>query len=289
MNNFFLIFIFFMILNIVKGSIQECSVDENSKCLLNKYKKLGNNEFCIDKSGYIYKGINNSGICIMIGYNENGVSDLGTRESGSNEVNVGYYLKKENGELVTTINTVGILYYCTSENDCDEVKDSIVQSGYYRNADNYQETYEISIPFIKCREGSNKCEAISILSTNSNDCSTVGVGGIIALKTGITIDYKICLNDEVEGNAVSVSLSNKYFISIDKSNAFGHSNGKYVLINIDNRENILKEVSKIKKYYFTDGNLKVYSKENKGEICDEGTVINEFEITDEENVYYSKK
>jgi len=269
------------------GSLPECNVDERSKCFLNKYKKLKNNEFCKDNSGYIYKGIGNSGLCILIGYNKY-EEDLVIRGSGSNEGNIGFYLKNDKGELITTTNILGKLHYCSSEGNCDEVESSLVHSGYYRNSDSYQETYEKIIPYIKCTEGSNKCEAISVIKTNSNDCSSAGIGGIIAVKSGITVNYKLCLNNKVEGDAVSVSTPNKYFISIDNSNIFGHSKGKYALVDIDENENILKEVSKVKKYYYTDANLKVYSEENKEEICEEGILINEFGLTDEENIYYSK-
>jgi len=210
--------------------MQKCTVDRNLKCILNNSKYLSINEYCMDKDGIIYKGVDGIGLCIMVGYSEQEENDIDIREVGSNNgsENAGYYIKSENGENLSTIGT-GKLNYCsnnqgTSGFKCNEVDETSVQSGYYRNGDNNE-----IIPYIKCTKGSNICEAIKI---EISECTTAGN---IFKEQNI---YKLCLD-----NNVSVSLSDtdkKYFISINTANAFGQNNGSFVLIKISN-ENALKD------------------------------------------------
>jgi len=151
----------------------------------------------------------------------------------------GYYIKNEENGLVSIPSNLGILYYCNSDTSCNKVENENVFSGYYRNFDN-RKSLPTSIPYIQCTKGSNICKAISPKVVDSNNCSEVGIGGIISIKESSTITYKICLNNLTNGIAVSISQPNKYFININEENPFGHSANHYVLIEIDSFGNILK-------------------------------------------------
>jgi len=278
MKNKLFTFLFLLIISeitLTKRSIQKCLVDKNLKCTLNESKYLGINEYCMDKNGNIYRGIDNMGLCIMVGYSEQEQTDIDIRGDGSavGSENPGFYIKDNSGNNLS-VEATGKLNYCsfkqgTTEIECNEVFETMVQSGYYRNADEGNE----NIPYIKCTKGSNICESIKI----SNGCTEVGA--IIKEKNV----FKLCLDNDI---AVSLSETDKkYFLSINSPSVFGQSNGKYVMIRISN-ENALKDEIENKKYQYSNDAFEVKTKNENAEICDDEYKMNEFELIDDKNYYY---
>jgi len=202
---------------------------------------------------------------------------------------IGYYLKDDVNGLVSDEDTTGTLYYCSTSTSCNEVEETDILPGYYRNADRTQNS---SLPYIKCSKGSNNCEAITPDLTATDDCSSAGEGGLIGVKDmnndSSPVIYKLCLNNKKTGNAVSLSNVSQYFVNIDKSNIFGQSEGHYVLVDIDSYGNVLKNEHENKKFQYTDNEFRIQSRSNNGEACSDETLI-EFNLIDNENYYYSKE
>jgi len=178
-------------------------------------------------------------------------STVPTDTTDTSTVNQGYYLKNDNGELVSASNTSGTLYYCSDKfntETCTVALNSAIKTGYYYNADT---SLEIPLPYIKCQKGSNNCKSISAVITNTNDCSIAGEGGIIGVKEGENpIIYKLCLNSLQIGKAVSLSTAGKYFVSVNKGNVFGESPGHFAMVEIDSNGNIFKNGNYFIDYLF---------------------------------------
>ena len=168
-----------------------------------------------------------------------GETTPGETTPGETTGNVDYYLKDESNKLVSSSGAAGILYRCSSGSNCNKVLEEEVETGYYYNANN---ALEASLPYIKCKKGSNKCWAVSATETSNDDCSTAGEGGIIGVRKGENpILYKLCLNGLEKGKVVSLSTPGKYFVSINEENVFGKSEGHYALIEIRSDGNIIKD------------------------------------------------
>jgi len=266
---------------LTERSLPECKVDKYSNCVLGNSEYLDYNEYCIDENNIIHKGIKSKGKCIVVGYSDPEESILDKRGTGSNDGDekIGYFLKIEKDGKIVTLDTKGSgkLYYCYSSSNCEEINKNNVKSGYYRNAD----SENTKIPYIKCTKGSNYCETIEI---ESNDCS-IGAGNIIGVEKNNSIIFKLCLNEE---KSVPLTVYTKYFISVNTMNVFGQSNNKYAMVEISN-ENALKIESEFEKYQFTDSNLEIQSKKGNTEICKNKEKINEFELVDTINYYYTRK
>jgi len=234
----YLLFIGLLILKLcqivfTERSLPKCIVDKYSKCILNKSRVLGKNEYCMDENANIYKGIGDIGKCILVGYSEPEENVFDIREISSNDGDerTGYFIKIEKDGKITELDTEGFgkLYYCSTSSECNEVNNDNIKTGYYRNSD----VKNKNIPYIKCIKGSNTCEAIEIIS---NDCSVTEEGTIIGVENiDRSITYKFCLN----GNAIPLTSYGKYFVSINKKNIFGQIHEGYVMIEISD-ENILK-------------------------------------------------